>query len=289
MSYLICLLLAVLCCWTSPSYGKELPTVLVTVAPHKFFVDTIASGTVDVLLMVPAAASAHTFEPTPKQTIAASSADIWFQTGEGFETRVTAALRSHGTKMDFVDLRRNVDLIYSKAGEAGCCHCCPTAHDSYIDPHFWLSPRQAKIQAATIANTLSQHYPQHQALYTARLNAFQQQLDLLDKDLSALLSPLKQRAVMVSHPAYGYFCRDYNLQQLSIEFEGKDPTPQQLTSILMAARANKIDKIFIQQQYSSKGARLIAREIGAKVEILDPYAEDYLSSLRTIGCAIASP
>ena len=87
---------------------------------------------------------------------------------------------------------------------------------------------------------------------------------------------------MVSHPAYAYFCRDYNLTQLSIEFEGKDPTPFQLTAILNKARDAHIKKIFIQAQYNSKGARLFAKELGAEVVMLGPYAEDYIHSMLEI-------
>ena len=92
---------------------------------------------------------------------------------------------------------------------------------------------------------------------------------------------------MVSHPAYAYFCRDYQLKQLSIEFEGKDPTPQKLTKILTQARNEHIRRIYIQLQYNNKGAKLIAREIGAEVITLDPYSEQFFASMREIAKAFS--
>lgn len=261
------------------SAGASPPTVLVSVAPHKFFVDQIAQGTVTVQLMVPAGSSAHTYEPTPKQMMSASRADIWFCVGENFEKRAGASLTSHRPNLELVDLRRGVSMITADPMTGSTCCCC---HADGQDLHIWLSARQAKVQAKTIADTLSRRYPQHAALYSNSLTKFTQELDTLDKEIGVTLEPLKQRTILVSHPAYAYFCRDYGLKQLSIECEGRDPTPQQMTRILSEARTAGIKRIFIQPQYNSKGANLFGKELHAKVVMLDPYAEQYMMSMREI-------
>jgi zinc transport system substrate-binding protein len=253
------------------------PSVLVSVAPHKFFVEKIAGNTVDVILMVPAAASAHTYEPTPRQMLAASKAQLWFRIGETFENRAIQALRSHRPDLIIVDMRQGLDLIAE-----GCCH-----HHASLDLHFWLSARLAKKQAETIAQALSQAYPQHQELYAKNLKKFHEELDQLDQDIQTILLSISNRNILVSHPAYAYFCRDYDLRQFSIEFEGKDPTPQQLTKVLKLAKDLKIRTIFIQMQYNNKGARLIAEQIGAKVVTLDPYSEQFYESMLEIARAFA--
>lgn len=263
------------------------PIVLVSVAPHKFFVEKIAKDTVEVKLMVPAGASSHTFEPTPQQMLKASQADLWFQIGEGFEPRASLALKSYNPGMELIDLRKGLDLIIDD-GSGTCCHCSHHALQSCIDPHFWLSPKQSKIQAQTIEAALSVRYPENSTLYKTNLTNFQQELDALDDEIRSILLPLKKRIIMVSHPAYAYFCRDYHLKQLSIEFEGKDPSPQQLTKVLVAARQADIKKIFVQPQYSSKGAGLIAKQIGAKLVSLDPYAENYFAAMHEIAREFAS-
>jgi zinc transport system substrate-binding protein len=254
--------------------------VLVSVAPHKFFVEQIAGDSLTVDLMVPAGASSHTFEPSPKQMMAASQADIWFQLGEFFEARATQALKSYNSRMIFVDMRQGLDLISSLEGEGGCPHC--RHHDNSMDLHIWMSPKMAMTQAKTIATALSQLYPENQERYAAALQRFLVELDKLDREIRDLLKNIKNRTIMVSHPAYSYFCREYDLKQLSIEFEGKDPTPQQLTRVIEQAREAHIQTIFIQMQYSNKGARLIANELQAKVVMLDPYSENYLVSMREI-------
>jgi zinc transport system substrate-binding protein len=252
------------------------PTVLVTVAPYKYVVERIAGDTVDVMLMVPAGASAHTYEPSPKQALAASRADLWFILGETFESRIIPSIKAHNPSMEAVDLRQGVTMIIAD-GSSACC-CCAGCQDL----HIWLSPREMKTQARTIASTLARRYPQHGAKYQAELDKLLNELDTLDREITDLLAPLKQRLVFVSHPAYAYLCRDYHLQQLSVEIEGKDPTPQQMTRILNEARAAGVTKVYTQPQYSNKGAKLFAAELGAEVVSLDPYAEDYFGSMRQI-------
>ncbi len=282
-SKFLLLFLYVAACFSPAIICAEKPTVLVSLAPYKFFVEQIADGTVTVHLMVPAGASAHTYEPTPKEMLAAGHADLWFTIGETFESRAGKALQSHRPSLQLVDLRKGVDLI-SAHDQPG--HTC--SNPACLDSHVWLSPRQSKNQARAIAETLIQLYPENRPLYTTNLQRFLSELDALDKEIGELLAPLKQRVIMVSHPAYAYFCRDYQLKQLSVEFEGRDPTPQQLTRVIQEARANKIRAIFIQPQYNNKGARLIADTIGAKVVTVDPYSEDYFNSMREIARQFAN-
>lgn len=259
------------------------PIVIVSVAPDKFFVEKIAGDTIEVYLMVPAGTSAHTFEPTPRQMMKAGQANLWFTIGETFEKRAVQALQSHRPNLKIVALQQGLDLIHSdhSHGHKGCC-------PGSTDLHFWLSARQAQIQAKTIADTLTALYPQNTLLYQTNLESFQKQLQELDRQITEILAPLKQRDVLVGHPAYAYFCRDYNLNQYSIEMEGKDPTPQQMSRLLNFVRAHKIHTIFVQPQYSNKAAQLIANEIKAKIIALDPYSENYLTTMLEIAHAFAN-
>lgn len=263
--------------------AQEVPSVLVSIAPYKLFVEKIAGDTVSVNLMVPAGASAHTYEPTPKQMIAASKAVAWFSIGESFENRAIPSLKAYHSEMAIVDLRQGVDMINADP-LTGCC-CC---HANSQDLHIWLSPKQVEIQARTIALALTKLFPENAARYQKGLDQLVQELKTLDQEISTLLKPLTNRLILVSHPAYAYFCRDYDLKQMSIEFEGKDPTPQQLTNILNRAREAKIKKVYIQRQYNNKGARLFAKELGAEVVMLDPYAEDYFNSMMEIARQFAT-
>lgn len=262
------------------AHGNAEHRVLVTVAPHKFFVEKIGGETIAVQLMVPAGASSHTYEPSAREIMRAHKGEIWFCIGEPFEQRALRALKSHQPNLKVVDLKQDVDLIPVKNG----CHCCAGA----FDLHFWMSPRQAIAQARTIARTLSEAYPESKELYQTNLVKFEEELNALDAQIRTILSPLKNRTILVSHPAYAYFCRDYQLSQLQIEIEGKEPTPQQITQLLCTARSLHITSIFVQPQYPNKAAGLIAETLGARLITLDPYSESYPTALMEIARAFAN-
>lgn len=254
------------------------PKVLVTIPVYKKFIEMIAGDKVSVILMVPVGASAHTYEPTPKQVIASSYADIWFTTGEAFEIRALRALQANNPYLKAVDLRQGLDLIQAES----CCkgHC----HGDAFDPHVWLSPRLASLQVSQIVNVLKEKYPKDADFFEERGRALKDELKALDVELQALLGDgAIKRLVVVAHPAYGYMKRDYGIEQLSIEVEGKDPAPRQLTDLIVRAKAVGIKTIFTEPQYSNKGAKLIAKQLGIPTVDLDPYSENYFEMMRKTG------
>lgn len=177
--------------------------VLVSLAPYRYFVHAIAGDVVKVELMVPSGASSHTYEPTSRQIIQASKADLWFQLGEPFEKKASLALQYANGSMQVIDLRKNVPLLQ------GQCHHCSSDRCG-ADLHIWLSPRLAKIQASIIGEALIQRYPEYAGQFRDQLTQFLKQLDTLEADLKETLAPLKNRVLCVSHPAYAYFCQDFS-------------------------------------------------------------------------------
>jgi zinc transport system substrate-binding protein len=175
-------------------------------------------------------------------------------------------------------------ISFDKEHEGHHHACC---YSDFEDIHIWLSVREAKAQAINIAKALQRHYPQNAALYEKNLQKFLEDLDDTDKQMTEMFKE-GPKVIMVSHPAYGYLARDYNFALLSVEFEGKDPTPKQLTEVLNRAKEEHIQKVFVQPQHSSKGARLIAQKLGAEVVDLDPLSEDYLNNMLKIAKEFAS-
>jgi zinc transport system substrate-binding protein len=151
-----------------------------------------------------------------------------------------------------------------------------------LDPHIWLSPPLVKIQARTVLAALQEADPQHRSVYQANFNAFKAQVDQLDADLKKTFAGKAGLQFMVFHPAWGYFAHAYGLKQVPIEIEGKDPKPAQLKALIQHARENGIKVVFVQPQFSTKNAELVAREIGGQVAFADPLAEDWMANLRRV-------
>jgi zinc transport system substrate-binding protein len=252
--------------------------VLVSISPQKFLVERIGQEHVSVNVIVPPGANSHTYEPTPRQMVSVQKGGVWFRLGESFEARMAPSLQH---KIEMVDQREGIDLI-----EMGC-GCC-NARDAF-DPHIWLSPRILKKQAAQIAKILGERDPEHIALFACNLKALEYELDMLDRECAALVGKSLQRHILVSHPAFGYFCRDYGLDQLSIEMEGREPTPRHLTELISQARSYEIKTVFLQKQHNPRGGKRVAQELGAETQYVDPYAENVIENLRTIAKLFSSP
>lgn len=263
--------------WLTASSLFSADKILVTIAPYRFFVKEIAGDNFDVNVMVPAGSSAHSYEPSPRQMVESAKAKVWFALGESFEPRVIKTIRSMNPEIEVVDLREGVDLI-----RGACCHCHKggLCLANGFDPHMWLSPLAAKVQVALIEKTLSKLDPEHSALYRERRSALETKLDQADQMLKNILPKDTPVTILVSHPAFGYMARDYGLYQISIEFEGREPTQKQVLEIVQAAKLAKVNSVFIQEAHPSKGAQVIAEYLGAKQKVVDPYNEDYFLNLK---------
>ena len=75
---------------------------------------------------------------------------------------------------------------------------------------------------------------------------------------------------MIYHPALTYYARDYGLEQLPLEIEGKSPSPAHLKEMTDLARVKHISKILIQSQFDRKNAEILARETGSEIIQFDP-------------------
>lgn len=274
MRFLYSILLFI--CATFPLTASE-QLVLVTVAPYVKIVNELAGPAVQVQLLVPAGFSSHTYEPTPKQVLQASKAKIWFTIGELFEKRAIAALQSDNPTLTTVDLRNGLKLL-----QVGCCH-----DHAGADPHIWMSPKMMQTQVVEMAKALEKTFPDQADSIKVNLKVLVEKLQKLDDEIKTILEKSKGKQVFVSHPAYGYFCEEFGLKQIAIEFEGKDPTPKKITKLIEAAKEAKIKAIFTQKQYSSKAADLVANEIGASIVELDPYSQDYFTAMRHIAKSFA--
>ena len=151
-----------------------------------------------------------------------------------------------------------------------------------LDPHIWLSPRLVKIQAKHILGALAAADPENQDFYTANYNAFVKEIDALDQDLTRMLKGNAGMQFMVFHPSWGYFAKDYRLKMIPIEIEGKNPKPAKLQALIRHARDEGIKVIFVQPQFSTKSAELVAKEINGQVMPANPLALEWLDNMKKV-------
>jgi len=128
--------------------------------------------------------------------------------------------------------------------------------------------------------------PEAEDAFSHQLRLFLGELDRVDGQIRRLLAPLKGKKMYVFHPSFGYFTDAYGLKQVPIEREGKEPPPKYLAKIIAEARKDRVTALFVQPQFSPKGAQAIADAIGAHLVFLDPLAYDYTNNLLKIAISI---
>ena len=268
-----------------PSFAAERVSVFVSISPQTYFVQQIGKDLVTVQVMVPPGASPATYEPKPRQMADLSKTKIYFAIGVPFENIWLKKIAAASPGMTVVHTDDGIEKIpmASHLHDAAAAHheADPHGHRG-LDPHIWLSPPLVKIQALTIMSALQEVDPSNRAVYEANTQQFIARIDRLDNELKAIFADKHGLQFMVFHPSWGYFARTYRLKQVAVEIEGKDPRPAQLKTLIEHARKKGINIIFVQPQFSTKSAQLVASEIGAQVAFADPLAEDWLGNLREV-------
>ena len=107
-------------------------------------------------------------------------------------------------------------------------------------------------------------------------------LEELDAEINGSLSGFSNRTFMVFHPSWGYYARDYNLTMMAVESEGKEPSFSDMKEIIEIAKEKNISYIFVQPQFSTRSAEVIAKDIGCTVIPLDPLAKDYITNMHEV-------
>lgn len=271
--------------------------VFVSLPPQKWLTDRIGGEHLATGVLLQNGQDPHTFEPTPKQVIALSRAQLYFTVGVEFEEHIITKLQQSPAKLKFVDSTAGIEKIslvdhhhshIEEHGEKG--HIEVEHHDSHLekDPHVWLSPVNLKTMATNIGKALCNLDSQNCTDYTANLEKIHRELDELDRAISAQLQPFAGEKFFVFHPSFGYFAKRYGLQQEAVETEGKSPTPKQLASLVEEAKADKVKVIFVQPQFDPRSGQAIAAAIGGDVVPLDPLAEDVPGNITTIAARISA-
>lgn len=259
---------------TSCSQGgdtSDKPVISVSIIPQQYFIEQLAGELVEINVMIPPGASPASYEPSVSQLGKLERSEVYLRIGYvGFEQSWMDKISSVNPEMKIVDLSEGVDIILEDAGEEvededhhGHRHHGP-------DPHIWMSVINSRIIAQNIHRELLLLFPDEKQYLKARFDKFSLSLDSLQLEITNKLEGIENRKFMIYHPALTYYARDYALEQLSLEIEGKTPSPMHLKEMTDLANVHQISKILIQNQFDRKNAEVLARETGAEIIQFDP-------------------
>lgn len=268
------LLILILILSATPSLAKDKLDIAVSFYPLYDFTKNIGGDRVNVVTIIPFGVEPHDWEPSPRDAITISSADIFIYNGLGLDPWAEKMIKSANNK-------NLVTLDISKAIKA-----------EGKDPHIWLDPILVKSQLRVIKDILVKYDPKNKIYYEKNYSSYLKKIEDLDREIREVIPRCKKKVFVTSHNAFSRFAERYGLRQIPItgispEYE---PNPKVIGEIIETIKRYGIKYIFTEPLIPTKIAESISKETGAKVLILDPIegltekeiksGKDYLSKMR---------
>ena len=249
-------------------------TIFVSIAPLKPIVEAIVGDDFSVEVLVPTGASPETFEPTPKQFIALNESVMVLSSGLlDFEKSILQRVHDQSK---VINLSQGIATI---AGSCSHTHHGKHCHHG-VDPHIWCSPKCIDIMAKNMYNALVAMVPDKD--YSTAYSTLNEQIKELDSVVTKLCDNSSLPYFIIYHPALTYLARDYNLEQVAIEHEGKEPSAKHLATIIERARRDGIKRVFYQSEFPESSVAIVAEDIGAETVEINPLDENIFENIVTI-------
>ena len=212
----------------------------------------------------------HFVDAKPSFIVKLNHADVVVEGGAELEIGWLPAL---------LDQARNSKIVNGAPGHIMCATGVPlldvpaTLDRSRGDihaagnPHYIVSPSNAKIVAKNIADGLCANDPKSTDAYRANLKKFEDAIDAKLVEWRKKLAPYEGQTVVAYHDSWPYFAKEYGLKMdLFLEPKpGIPPTPAHLAEVIVAMKQVNAHVIIVDPYLNRKTAETVAAHTGAKV------------------------
>jgi zinc transport system substrate-binding protein len=251
----------------APSAGAAEPLrVLTSFLPMEIFTRNVVGDTpgVTVESMLPASMGCpHDYALTPGDMKKIASADLFIANGFGMEAFLGEPVRRANPGIRVVETARGVRPIRQGHDDPGD-----------VNPHTWVSPRNAILQVREIEKGLSAARPAGADAFRRNADAYVSRLSALAEEFEAAAKTFRRRNIVTFHNVFEYLARDLGLTVVG-EIEtapGQEASAGEIRNLSRTIREQKVPAVFSEPQYSPKLAETLAREAGVPVRVLDPVA-----------------
>ena len=226
-------------------------------------------------MMVPNGNNPETYEPYAQQMMELSKSALYLKVGSiGFEQTWMKKLQDNAPDMKVIDTSVGIKPAKTPGGN--------------IDPHVWMSCSNARIIASNILKALCELEPKSKAFFEKN---YQSLLSIIDKRDSTIKESFTKdpdlvRKFVIYHPILTYFARDYQLEQLAIEEEGREPSASQLKSLIERARKEKIKFCLIQAEFANRNTTTFIKESHTKPMDINPLQGDWNWAMQEAAAAV---
>lgn len=256
--------------------NKNQLAIYTTIFPLKDFASKIGGKYVNVTSIYPNGVDAHDYEPTSKQVVNIANADLFIYNGaemEPFAEKLDQTLKN--SKVNILEASKGIHLIKfvgEEDHEDNGNHSEEHHHDK--DPHVWLDPTLAKIEAENIKNELIKLKPNQKEYFEANFSNLEKQFNQLDQEFQSLMNHAKRKDIVVSHSAYGYWEHHYGIKQVPITglSPSVEPSQKELKNVVDFVKKNNVKYILFETFATPKVATVVKDETNAEILRLNHLA-----------------
>lgn len=268
--------------------------VYTSLYPIQYVTERIGGDTVSVNTVYPPGADAHTYEPTSKEMIKIAKSDAFVYLGAGMESFAETAaesLASQDVKLIEIGEDKSLFLKDEHDGDDEEDNEEHHHHGDY-DPHIWLDPIRLIEVSNIVKEELISLNPDAKAVYEENFAALKEDLTSLDEAYKDVLDKKKNKRILVSHAAYGYWGDRYGIEQISVNglSSSNEPSQKQLTNIINQTKEYDLKYILFEQNTSNRVSEIVQDEVGAETAVVHNLevlteediedGEDYISLME---------
>lgn len=253
------LLFTLVGCGSTKESSKEF-TVMTSFYPMYAFTKAIVGDSGKVEMMTPPGMEPHDYEPSAKEMAKMVNADAFVYNNDHLETWFPKA-KANLTQTKIINASAGIHLLKQTDDK-----------NTEIDPHIWLSPKEAIHEVENIRDGLCKANPKEADTFKKNATAYLKKLHQLDRDYQRTLAHTKDKTIVTQHMAFSYLAHDYGLKQLSIMglSEDQEPTASHLADLKKAMKEQNIHYICVESNANNKVAKTLAEETNSTLLSLNP-------------------
>ncbi len=211
----------------------------------------------------------HSIQPKPSDVRNVSEADLFAYTGLDLEMWMDPLVEAAGKPQFFrgrersIDLSRNIPLLgvptHQISRSEGDLHI-------FGNPHYWMSPENAKIMIQTILEKLIEADPENASTYEQNAKDFVSRLDSKIVEWKTLCAHCVGKEVVSYHRDSEYLA-DFLGIKISQHIEPKPgipPTPKHMQFLEGYMKRNNVKIIIRPTFYPVDSAEAVAERVGGK-------------------------
>ena len=232
----------------------------------------VGGANVEVVEILKPGADVHHFEPAPKDLAEMRGAKLLLASGKGLESFLDKLRDSLGAGVKLVEVGAkipSIPFVEHEHPHEGKVEEHDEHHHGSEDPHWWHSAENMKRAARIVADELSAVDPANAAAYAAGAKAASKRFGELKSWAQKEIAKIdrKSRQLVTAHAAFGYFCKEYGFEPLSVLSIGRsdDSSSKHIAETIEEIREHGIKAIFPEDQANPKVLAEIARSTGVRI------------------------